>query len=283
LIARVDQSPFGSHAPGRLDRAVLAVTSSLPANWLGLRLAILLRRIVTMRARHAFDIELWGLRLRLHPLGNGCEKNALFTPQMYDVTERNVLAQAIDRRLAAGGSFTFVDVGANVGLYSLFVAARARSRARILALEPQPGIVDRLRFNLAANPGVEVEVLPLAVSDHEGRVTLRIDADDSGGTRIDREAAAGQAETVSVPCRPLLAILNDAGVTAIDALKIDVEGVEDLVLVPFLRDAPSGLLPDVVLIEDTSGHWRTDVFALLARHGYTVFTRSRQNVALRRG
>jgi hypothetical protein len=43
LIARVDQSPFGSHAPGRLDRAVLAVTRSLPANWLGRRLAILLR------------------------------------------------------------------------------------------------------------------------------------------------------------------------------------------------------------------------------------------------
>jgi FkbM family methyltransferase len=283
LIARVDQSPFGSHAPGRLDRAVLAMTRSLPANWLGLRLAILLRRIVTMRPRDAFDIELWGLRLRLHPLGNGCEKNALFTPQMYDVAERNVLAQAIERRLAAGGSFTFVDVGANVGLYSLFVATRAGSRARILALEPQPGIVDRLRFNLAANPDVKVEVLPLAVSDHEGTVTLRIDADDSGGTRIDRDAVAGRVETVSVPCRPLLAILNDAGVTAIDALKIDVEGAEDLALVPFLRDAPSGLLPGVVLIEDTSGQWRTDVFALLAQHGYTVFTRSRQNVALRRG
>ena len=113
-------------------------------------------------------------------------------------------------------------------------------------------------------------MLPLAVSDHEGTVTLRIDADDSGGTRIDRDAAAGRAETVSVPCRPLLAILDDAGFTTIDALKIDVEGAEDLVLVPFLRDAPSGLLPGVVLIEDTSGQWRTDVFALLAQHGYTV-------------
>ena len=83
-----------------------------------------------MRPRDAFDIELWGLRLRLHPLGNGCEKNALFTPQMYDVMERDVLAQAIERKLAAGASFTFVDVGANVGLYSLFVAARAgRARA----------------------------------------------------------------------------------------------------------------------------------------------------------
>jgi FkbM family methyltransferase len=316
LIAHVDQSPFGSRAPGPLDRVVLALTRSLPANWLGLRLAILFRRMVTMRHREAFDIELWGLRLRLHPLGNGCEKNALFTPQMYDVTERKVLGEAIDRRLAAGGIFTFVDIGANVGLYSLFVAAHARSRARILAIEPQPGILDRLRFNLAANPDVAVEVLPLAVSDREGTVALRIDADDSGGTRIDRDAAAqdgdstnrdpalisrlrmslfakpvptfaghapAASETVTVPCRPLLAILADAGITMIDALKIDVEGAEDLALVPFLRECPSGLLPDLVLIEDTSGAWRTDLFAMLAQHGYTVLARSRHNLALRRG
>ena len=283
MIPRFDQSPFGSHAPGRLDRALLAAMRSLPNNWLGLRLAILLRRMVTMRPRAAFDVELWGLRLRLYPVGNGCEKKALFTPQMYDVTERGVLAEAIERRLAAGGSFTFIDVGANVGLYSLFVATRVRARGRIIALEPQPAILDRLRFNLSANPQLGIEVQPLAVSDHEGTATLRIDRDDSGGTRIDRDMAPDGAETVAVRCRPLLAILNDAGVTAIDALKIDVEAAEDLVLVPFLRDAPASLLPRLVLIEDTSGYWRTDVFALLAQHGYTVFARSRHNLALRHG
>jgi FkbM family methyltransferase len=217
----------------------------------------------------------------LHPRGNGCERNALFTPQMYDVTERGVLAEAIERQLAAGGNFTFIDIGANVGLYSLFVASRAR--ARIIALEPQPGILERLRFNLAANPQVGIEVQPFAVTDHEGTVTLRIDPDDSGGTRIDRGMAPDTGEAIAVRCRPLLAILNDAGVTTIDALKIDVEGAEDLALVPFLRDAPTDLLPGLVLIEDTSGYWRTDVFALLAQHGYTVCARSRHNLALRRG
>jgi hypothetical protein len=132
LIARVDQSPFGSHAPGRLDRAVLAMTRSLPANWLGLRLAILLRRIVTMRPRDAFDIELWGLRLRLHPLGNGCEKNALFTPQMYDVAERNVLAQAIDggsRRAEASPSWMSGRMSACTRCS--WRPARARARASL--------------------------------------------------------------------------------------------------------------------------------------------------------
>jgi hypothetical protein len=52
---------------------------------------------------------------------------------------------------------------------------------------------------------------------------------------------------------------------------------------PFGSRAPGRLEPGVVLMEDAGGYWRTDLFALLAQHGYTVFARSRQNVALRRG
>ena len=52
-----------------------------------------------------------------------------------------------------------------------------------------------------------------------------------------------------------MAVLADTGIAAIDALKIDVEGAEDLVLAPFLRDAPQDLLPKLLLIEDTRGFW----------------------------
>jgi len=53
------------------------------------------------------------------------------------------------------------------------------------------------------------------------------------------------------------------------------------VLAPFLRDAPAALLPRLMLIEDTRGFWKIDLFALLAARGYTEQERSRQNVALR--
>ena len=108
------------------------------------------------------DTTIWNARVRLYPSRNSCEKNALFTPQMLDVIERGELADALDRRLAEAGGFTFVDIGANVGLYSLFVAARGGPRTRILAIEPQPGIVERLPFNLEANAGFEF-------TEHEGR------------------------------------------------------------------------------------------------------------------
>src|SRR5262245_53032990 len=135
-----DSAQFGALTPSLLDRGIIALTSAMPVNRLGLRLAIFLRKLVTLRlSKGAMDVERWGLKVRLHPLDNGCEKNLLFTPQMYEPEELAALRAEISRAKAAGRPFTFVDIGANVGLFSLFVAAQAGSTARILAIEPEPG------------------------------------------------------------------------------------------------------------------------------------------------
>src|SRR4051812_25946740 len=279
MTAAFDAAPCGTHAPDAYERAVLALTRAMPDNWLGLRLAILFRRLVIGRIGEGCrDTTLWGARLRLYPRRNGCEKNALFTPQMFDTVERRVLAEAVRRK---AGAFTFVDIGANVGLYSLYLASCGD--VRTLAIEPQPGILDRLRFHLAANPSAEVDVRPVALSDHGGEVTLVLNESDSGGTHIDKPGLDQSGESITVQSKSLLALLSESGITSIDALKIDVEGAEDIVLAPFLHDAPASLLPRLILIEDTRGVWSTDVFALLAARGYTEVERSRQNVALRLG
>jgi hypothetical protein len=146
--------PYGAHAPAWLDRMVIGITSRLPDNWLGLRLAIGLRRIVTMRLApdDGLDVVRWGLRMRLHPCRNGCEKGALFIPQMYEAPERAELFAEVDKARATGRTFVFVDIGANVGLFSLLVASYAGSNAKILAIEPEPENASRLRFNVSANP-----------------------------------------------------------------------------------------------------------------------------------
>ena len=280
----MNDAPFGALAPNPFDRTIMALTSRMPDNWAGLKLAMALRRLVTMRMETAaaLDVERWRLRMRLHPRDNGCEKNLLFTPQMYEPPEREELAREIAG--VAGRPFVFVDIGANVGLFSLFVAATARA-AHILAIEPEPGNFARLAFNIAANPGLPITPLALALGETEGTARILLNARDRGGTRM--AAAATQAgETraggVEVRCRPLLAVVRDAGLTGIDALKIDVEGAEDKVLVPFFRDAPAALWPGLIVIEDSSAEWASDLFALLASKGYQVSSRSRQNVMLRR-
>ena len=56
-----DSDAYGTLAPAWLDRAVIGTTCRLPCNWLGQKLAILLRKIVMMRLEHpagALDVEL---------------------------------------------------------------------------------------------------------------------------------------------------------------------------------------------------------------------------------
>ncbi|MDJ0931990.1 hypothetical protein [Breoghania sp.] len=70
--------------------------------------------------------------MRLYPFANVCERRVLFTPQFFDAEERALLADHIR------DDMIFVDVGANVGIYSLFVAGLVGPEARIIAVELQP-------------------------------------------------------------------------------------------------------------------------------------------------
>jgi FkbM family methyltransferase len=278
-----DPEAFGRLAPGPLGAAVLAVTTSLPNNWLGLRLAIGLRRIVTSRLEKAgaLDVERWGLKLRLHPRDNGCEKSLLFTPQMFEPKECAEIKSEIARSRAEGRAFVFVDIGANVGLFSLFVAAQASGQAHILSIEPEPGNLARFHFSLACNPGLPITPFAIALGEREGELAVTLDTRDRGGTRTHQPDAAPQA-AIRVACRPLLTLLREQNIEAVDALKIDVEGSEGKVLAPFFRDAPESLLPRLIVIEDTRDEWGVDLFGLMVEKGYRVSSRTRQNVMLRR-
>jgi FkbM family methyltransferase len=276
-------APYGERAPGVFDKAVIAMTSRLPVTWLGLRLAIGLRRLVTMRLPEdgGLDVERWGLRMRLHPRHNGCEKNLLFTPQFYETPERAALAARIDPMRARGETFVFIDIGANVGLFSLFVASRAGGNAYILAIEPEHENLRRLFFNVDANRGLPITVLPHALGDAAGVLEIEPNMADRGGARTRRVGATG-SNGYQVECKPLIQMLRQEGVPRIDALKIDVEGFEDRILMPFFQDAPQSLWPRFIIIEDSRESWGSDLFAEFQARGYKMVSRTRQNVMLDR-
>ena len=85
--------------------------------------------------------------------------------------------------------FQFIDVGANVGTYTVFVGKLVGPGSRILAIEPQPEALERLRENLALNE-IDAQIAPFAVGDTEGEVDFvgrlrkyRLHLDQSGATR----------------------------------------------------------------------------------------------------
>ena len=120
---------------------------------------VIQRRIAASRLNgEPVDVEALGARMRLHPYNNICEKRMLFSPDNFDPEE----LAAIGERLRDG--FVFIDIGANVGAYSLFVAARTGPSARILAIEPQPHIFDRLTGNISLNPFATIKAVACAVA-----------------------------------------------------------------------------------------------------------------------
>lgn len=266
-----DPAPFGAYAPSGINAWLLRQTRAAVDTWLSKRISFLMRRIAIRRlAGKPVDIEAFGAKMRLYPYNNVCEKRVLFTPQFFDPEEREIL------RAHIRDGYVFVDIGANIGAYSLFVAAAGGASARILCVEPQPDIFDRLVYNIQQNPVAAIKAIDCAVADKPGELTLFLDPRNSGESSV-KIVSSGQARAIRVPATTLLDLVTTEGYAHIDAIKLDVEGAEDIILEPFLRQAPRSILPGLILVEDGSGRWQIDLHALLAEHGYRLLKRTRMN------
>lgn len=97
---------------------------------------------------------------------------------------------------------TFLDVGANIGVYAL-PAVSELGFARSVAYEPDPGSFELLATNIERNGlGDRVAAFNAALSNHAGELTLRLGTANAGDNRIVNAAAPGtrgSAATVTVP------------------------------------------------------------------------------------
>ncbi len=275
-LQSAEAQPFGSFAPKGLIARIISWTRAAPDSYLGRKLAYALRRLGLRSLKgQPVDIESLGAQMRLYPEGNVCEKRVLFTPQYFDPLERELLASRVRE------GFRFIDVGANIGAYSLFVAAKAGPGARILAIEPQPEVFQRLTFNIAQNPFGSVKAVACALADKPGELTLFLDPANRGESSV-RILRSSTGSTVRVPATTLLALVEGEGYDRLDAIKLDVEGAEDLILEPFLRDAPEALWPSLIIIEDSRSRWQSDLTGLLGRCGYVLRAQTRLNLVFER-
>jgi len=261
--ASPEDKPFGTFAPkGALPR-IIAWTRGASDSFVGRKVAYALRRLGRkLLAGAPVDVESLGAKMRLYPDGNVCEKRVLFTPQYFDKLERELLAARIR------DGFRFIDIGANIGAYSLFVAAQAGPTARILAVEPQPEVFARLAYNIAQNPFGTVKAVACALADKPGELTLFLDPANKGESSV-RILSSSSGSTVRVPATTLLAL-------------VEAEGAEDLILEPFLRDAPEILWPGFIIIEDSRERWQIDLAGLLEQKGYRLLAKTRLNLVFER-
>ena len=215
-------------------------------------------------------------RMRLYPYNNICEKKVLFTPQFFDPEELALL----ETRIRDG--FTFIDVGARTSAPTRCSWRRAPGRPRASSPSSRsPRVFDRLTYNIRPNPFGTVKAIACAIADKPGELTMFLDPRNSGESSV-KIVASSEAQMVRVPATTLLNLIQDEGFTHVDAIKLDVEGAEDIILEPFFRDAPPDLHPSFLIIEDGSRQWESDLPGLLASKGYRLVVKTRLNFLFER-
>jgi FkbM family methyltransferase len=266
-------APFGAFAPNAAQAAIISL-----AQRSGLKRGAfrpMLSRLIDLLRAGPLDVAYQGASFRFYHQASATERGALLNPD-YNIEELNFL-----RKHAPKGG-VFVDVGANVGTYAMPMARHVGETGTVIAIEPHPVTHARLAFNESASRFTQVRLVAAACGASDGELMIETDGDNLGASHIVTGEASAKA--IKVPSLRLQRILEEAGVSHVDALKIDIEGYEDRALIPFFKDAPPSLWPGAIVIEHLSkNEWLADCITDMASRGYAEAGRTRSNTLLSRG
>jgi len=129
-----------------------------------------------------------------------------------------------------GKDTVFIDVGAYMGLYTVWACRRAK---RVISVEPNPATLAYLKVNIALNKCPNVTVVLKALSDRRGYAKLKIPEATEKGLISGQSSIVWSFEEafeVEVETDTLDSVLEEVGVDSVDIVKIDVEGAEGLVV-----------------------------------------------------
>jgi FkbM family methyltransferase len=265
--------PFGAFVPTRAQAAIISLAHRSRLKRGAFR--PMLSRLVNLLRAGPLDVQYQGACFRFHHQASATERGALFNPA-YNLEELDFLRTHVP----AGG--VFVDVGANVGTYAMALARHVGGSGKAIAIEPHPVIHARLAFNRAASSLEQVTLVAAAAGPSDGELLIETDGDNLGASHVVSTTPSSSA--IKVPSLRLERILAEAGISKVDALKVDVEGFEDRVLTGFFRDAPQALWPRAVVIEHLSKQeWLSDCIADMVARGYRETGKTRSNTFLLRG
>ncbi|HVR99547.1 MAG TPA: amino acid adenylation domain-containing protein, partial [Thermoanaerobaculia bacterium] len=270
--------------PGEIEAALLRHH--------GLREAAVAAREDTLVA---YVVPEGGTADRLHRLPNGLEvaylnrnETGVVYREIYE--DRSYLVHGI----ALAEDACVFDVGANIGLFSLWIKDRF-PRSRVYAFEPIPPTFEVLRANVGLY-GLDVRLFPVGLSDRKGsarftfypgwsamsgayadareeeEVTRTILANQDerlAGSADDLLAGRFRRETFDCPLTTLSDVIREQGVDRIDLLKVDVEKSELDVLHGLAEEHWARVRQVVIEVHDAGGRLAR-VRELLERHGFTV-------------
>jgi FkbM family methyltransferase len=144
-----------------------------------------------------------------------------FSDDLYNVTpgREDDVNRLILKSLGEGD--VFIDVGANIGYYSILAARIVGKQGQVIALEPVPNTVKVLNLNIKLNNLKNIKIIPEAAWSNSARLKLYVPEGCYGWASPIKRPGSKSLTVHAVP-------LDDVSekIPAIKLLKIDVEGSE---------------------------------------------------------
>jgi FkbM family methyltransferase len=172
---------------------------------------------------------------------------------------------------------TFLDVGANVGLFTI-PAAKKVGQGKVFAFEPTSWTFERLKNNASLNGLKNVCLTHCAIGDAPGEANLQVNVHGKDGLNTIGRSAHEQSEVIGterIEVMTLDGFLRAQGVDHVDVIKIDTEGAELSVLrgaahLLAREDAPL-IVYEAGFLSKGFGYHPVESMWFLKRKGYQMF------------
>ncbi|ARF56599.1 FkbM family methyltransferase [Streptomyces gilvosporeus] len=181
----------------------------------------------------------------------------------------------LERRLRPGD--TFVDVGANIGYYSLLAARLVGEEGGVVAVEATPAFHRRVLLHAGMNGCDTIRAVNAAVSDEPGKLTFILASSSNMGAASIVPYDGPAEATFEVEAYPLPDLLTSEEIASARVIKVDVEGAEGGV-VRGMEPMLGALRPDAeITIEVTPermtalGDSADELLEIMRDHGFHVY------------
>jgi len=141
----------------------------------------------------------------------------------FEETEVNIFREKLETGM------TVIDIGANIGYYTIIAGKRIGVNGKVFAFEPEENNFSLLSRNISLNKLNNVTVFKVALTDKSGEKSLYLDNDNKGHHSLSSQKSKTE-KSVLVRTDTLDNILEKYGSPKIDLIKMDIEGAEFLAL-----------------------------------------------------
>jgi FkbM family methyltransferase len=180
---------------------------------------------------------------------------------------------------------TVLDIGANIGVVTVWMAKLVGDSGRVHAFEPNPMLVQLLGRVIDRNQLANVRLHPVALGQETGELELRVPRCNNAGLgSLTRYHDSPDCDAVLVSVKQLSAVATQEAIQSVRLIKIDVEGYE----VEVFRGAHSFLQtarPEAIIFElneRTDGtDWESPLIKLLLEHDYAILAIPRAFMRMR--